>query len=106
MTTRTLFVGRTQELTRLAGLARDGARLVTLYGPGGVGKTTLGRHHAERQKGASVAWADLASSRTTEQTLIALAAAFRTILDGHDEPIQAIMRSAETQRALLVADNA
>jgi predicted ATPase len=36
------FVGRERELGELAALMRDGARLVTLTGPGGSGKTRLG----------------------------------------------------------------
>src|ERR1700744_3894028 len=46
------FVGRTGELTRLADLL-GGARLVTVAGPGGVGKTRLALRAA-----AHVAYAD------------------------------------------------
>src|SRR5439155_7864126 len=35
------FVGREQEVSDLLGLLQDGARLVTLSGPGGSGKTRL-----------------------------------------------------------------
>ncbi len=37
----TSFVGRTAEVAAIRGLFRDGARLVTLLGPGGTGKTRL-----------------------------------------------------------------
>jgi len=41
------LVGRTDELSRIEELiAEDGARLVTLTGPGGVGKTFLAQHAA------------------------------------------------------------
>ncbi|XIE81111.1 BTAD domain-containing putative transcriptional regulator [Streptomyces sp. SBR177] len=43
----TRFVGRDAELRRLAASLRD-ARLVTLYGPGGVGKTRLATEFASR----------------------------------------------------------
>jgi len=38
---RTSFVGRTADLGRAAAFVRDGTPLVTLVGPGGVGKTRL-----------------------------------------------------------------
>ncbi len=46
------FVGRSDELARLAGLL-DSARLVTVAGPGGVGKTRLALRAAARRGGAS-----------------------------------------------------
>jgi hypothetical protein len=35
------FIGREREVTQIGALLRDGARLVTLTGPGGTGKTRL-----------------------------------------------------------------
>src|SRR5215213_9942251 len=37
----TSFVGRKREISDLEGLLSDGARLITLTGPGGSGKTRL-----------------------------------------------------------------
>lgn len=42
------LVGRGEELSQVRGAARRGGRLVTLLGPGGVGKTRLAREHARR----------------------------------------------------------
>ena len=39
------FVGREGELEELAGRLQDGARLVTVLGPGGTGKTRLVRRY-------------------------------------------------------------
>ncbi|WP_280444136.1 AAA family ATPase [Nocardia brasiliensis] len=57
------FIGRDRELAKIAGLLRDSARLVTLTGPGGIGKTWLAaeavrRYH--RHTGAAVHWVRLA----------------------------------------------
>ncbi|MHB9855591.1 ATP-binding protein [Streptomyces krungchingensis] len=68
------FVGRGGELAHLAdALARD--RLVTLTGPGGVGKSRLALHAADRawHDGRSVAWADLWQLRD-DRLLVAVVA--------------------------------
>ncbi|MEU0786783.1 DUF6480 family protein [Streptomyces sp. NPDC006173] len=55
------FVGRGDELAHLAGALRD-HRVVTLTGAGGVGKSRLALHAADRHLGGSgrgVAWTDL-----------------------------------------------
>jgi predicted ATPase len=54
----TSFVGRDAELDRLAELSS--ARLVTILGPGGTGKTRLALEHANRDKRA-VSFVDLSS---------------------------------------------
>ncbi len=54
------FIGRRAELTRLETLFNSGARLVTLWGPGGIGKTRLAlqfaANYSRRLKGASRAY--------------------------------------------------
>jgi hypothetical protein len=58
------FVGREQEVTEVLALVRDeGARLVTLAGPGGTGKTRLALEAAAElvsEFGAGVFWVGLA----------------------------------------------
>ena len=60
------FVGRDKEVAEVSGLLRDSARLVTLTGPGGTGKTRLSIESAatltiEFRHG--VFWVDLAPVR-------------------------------------------
>ena len=61
------FVGREQEVTEVVSLVRDGAaRLVTLAGPGGTGKTRLALEAAGElvsEFGAGVFWIGLAPVR-------------------------------------------
>jgi predicted ATPase len=58
----TPMIGRDRELHAILELIDSGARLVTLVGPGGVGKTRLARHVARDRVEAfegRVAWVDL-----------------------------------------------
>jgi predicted ATPase len=60
------FIGRRREVAGVLSLLRDGARLVTLTGPGGSGKTRLGIEVAADLVpgyGAGVFWAELAPVR-------------------------------------------
>jgi predicted ATPase len=61
-----LFVGRETEVAEVAGLLQDGARLVSLTGPGGTGKTRLAIEAATAvvsEFRAGVFWVDLAPLR-------------------------------------------
>ena len=60
------FVGREREVADVVALVRDGARLVTLTGPGGTGKTRLGIQAAAElvpEFKAGVFWVGLATLR-------------------------------------------
>jgi hypothetical protein len=74
----TPLVGRDQDATVVADLVRDvGARLVTLTGPGGIGKTRLAIEAASRLGagfGDGVRFADLAAVRAAELVPAAVAA--------------------------------
>jgi predicted ATPase/tetratricopeptide (TPR) repeat protein len=70
------FVGREAELARLAGLLDEGAILVTLVGPAGIGKSTLARKLArvhEARTGDGVALCDLAEAHGVQEVAAALA---------------------------------
>jgi len=69
------FVGRGQEVGDVAALVREGARLVTLTGPGGSGKTRLALEAAAELVGtfkSGVFWVGLASVLTPELVLPAI----------------------------------
>src|SRR5687768_7177749 len=71
------FVGRARELGEVLGLL-EGSRLVTLTGPGGVGKTRLAIEAAARATGAAgerACFVDLAPLREPAQVLPAVARA-------------------------------
>ncbi|MCB9689673.1 MAG: winged helix-turn-helix domain-containing protein [Alphaproteobacteria bacterium] len=65
------LVGRDEALAELEE-AVDAHRLVTLVGPGGIGKTTLARVHAHRWQAV---WVDLGAARRATDVTRAMAAA-------------------------------
>ena len=74
------FVGRQRELDRLIELNALGARVVTLWGPGGVGKTTLLRAFEARLRAAgsiTMAFCDLSEARTQQDVQRSMAQALR-----------------------------
>ncbi|MFE7801085.1 LuxR C-terminal-related transcriptional regulator [Nocardia sp. NPDC057440] len=95
------FVGRHVELDRLGGLLAGGARLITLVGPGGIGKTRLAGEFVRRVHRARshlVYWASLAElegdCRATAQDVVQSAVC--TFGGGSDY---------SADRAVLVLDN-
>lgn len=104
----TRFFGRQQETARLIELLpRRTARLVTLAGPGGVGKTRLAIEVARRLAGAFahgiclVELAGVADGRAVDD---AVAAALRLPTSGRS-PTDAIVESLRDKTMLLVLDN-
>jgi predicted ATPase/DNA-binding SARP family transcriptional activator len=101
------FVGRSHELQEVAELV-EASRLVTLTGPGGIGKTRLALEVAQRLRPrfpGGAWWIDLAS--VTDPDLVADEAARvlgLTILPG-EEVVAAVARAAGRRRALLLLDN-
>ncbi|MFO0735515.1 MAG: hypothetical protein U0270_06535 [Labilithrix sp.] len=86
-------MGRERELARLSELTGSGARLVTLWGAGGTGKTTLARC-------VEATWIDLSSARTREDVVTVFAAALGVEADEH-----AVRRALVTRARRVTADS-
>lgn len=100
------LLGREHELSHLAQLLRDGTRLVTLRGPGGIGKTALALHlaHAVRSEYDHVQFIDLTTLRDPAQVPSAVAATLPAPAQP-TEPRRLIRDFAAQRRTLLILDN-
>ncbi len=101
------LVGRDDDLAAVTRLARDrGVRLVTVTGPGGVGKSRLAQEVAWRTAGGldGVASVDLSALRDADDVLPALAAALGSRTIGPD-PAEAVAAVISEARWMLVLDS-
>ncbi len=99
------IVGRTLELTSITALLRrEGARLVTLTGPGGTGKTTLAVAAATGLGGAP--FVDLAPLTDAGRVVQAIADALGIDERQGEQPVQTIARELSgNEPRLVVVDN-
>ncbi|WP_261575050.1 ATP-binding protein [Frankia gtarii] len=103
----TRFVGREQECVQIAELLSC-SRLMTLTGPGGVGKTRLAKEVLRRQAGDlvdSVVFVELAEVAHGDQVAAAIAAALGLALDSGGESLPSLGRALQERDILLVLDN-
>lgn len=99
------MVGRDRELALLLGCV-DSARLVTLVGPGGVGKTRLALEAAHELVARSpVWWAELSSVRPV-RLVDALAEAMGVEIPRTADPAGALCSTVRAHRGVLCLDNA
>jgi predicted ATPase/class 3 adenylate cyclase len=105
----TALVGREDEIVDAAQvLERHDVRLVTLMGPGGIGKTRLAVASAAQAADAypdGVFFVPLADTRTTDQVVGAIAAALGLRSEGARALLSTIEDRLASGRALLVLDN-
>jgi predicted ATPase/serine/threonine protein kinase len=102
------FVGRADDLSALSHLLEEGARLVTVLGPGGTGKTRLVTRFAwssiPRWPGG-VWFCDLSEARDRDQVAFTVAASLGVQL-GRDEPFEQLGHAiAARGRCLVILDN-
>ena len=100
------FVGRSSEIVRVLDLLAD-ARLVTLTGPGGAGKTRLAVHAAaEWLDGATDgAWLVELAPVTDERRVTSAILAALDLPETDTDGLELLVQSLERQRPLLVLDN-
>lgn len=105
----TSFVGRQDELSDIIGLLTDpGCRLLTLVGPGGIGKSRLAIQAAAQVAphfGDGVRFVSLQPAHTEDEMLQALADALALSLSGSTAPLGQIMAALREQKTLLLLDN-
>lgn len=105
----TPFVGRQAELAQIADrLAEPGCRLLTLVGPGGIGKTRLALQAARLAVNAFAGGVCLVSLETVEtanQLPTAIATALKMPLSGRREPRTQLLAYLLERELLLVLDN-
>ncbi|MFO7681715.1 MAG: tetratricopeptide repeat protein [Chloroflexota bacterium] len=105
----TPFVGRVTECAELAEMLADpNGRLITLVGPGGIGKTRLAMQVAEAHVGVyadGVYWAALAAIQTAELIVPTIAQVVGLMLYGKEPPEKQLAAYLREKRLLLVLDN-
>lgn len=103
----TSFIGREQELPEVASLIST-RRLVTLTGPGGVGKTRLALEVVNRMAGGfgdGIYWVELASVRDPLNVAPAIAAALDVEEQAGEALDETLRRHLQHKDTLLLLDN-
>ncbi len=101
----TSFVGRHDDVNRLLQML-DSARLVTVIGPGGVGKTRLALEAMHRAEPAlETAFVDLADVARDEMVIGAVATALGAGEEGGSAGVEAIRRVIGDRILVVVLDN-
>lgn len=100
------FFGRSAELAELQAHFLGGARLLTVIGPGGMGKTRLARALVEDPRWALASWVELERAQGLGGVLAAVARSFGLRPGTIRHRTVARVKEALRGRPLLVLDNA
>jgi predicted ATPase len=101
-------IGRAQEIAAVADMLRGSARLLTLTGPGGIGKSRLALEVARKERDAypgGVHFVPLAPVTDPELVLYAIADRLGVPVEGTRGALHAIVDHIADQRALILLDN-
>ncbi len=105
----THFFGRTAELAEFTALLQDPAcRLLTLVGPGGIGKTRLALELADRVTphfADGVYYVPLQALHKADNILSAIIASIPLHISSGEDPQQRLLDYLQAQHLLLVLDN-
>jgi predicted ATPase len=108
-TPRSEVVGRATELGDITGLlARPECRLLTLFGPGGIGKSTVAELVLDRMTGRYPDGGTIVSLepvRDPDDVPAAIASHLAISLDGRADTVEQIIGVLRNRRMLLVLDN-
>lgn len=108
-TQTSVFLGRERELESLGSLiATTGVRLVTLLGPGGIGKTRLALQVAADQLDGfadGLFFASLAEARTPEVAFAAIARALGIASGSDASPLDIVKMGIGSRQLLVLLDN-
>ncbi len=104
------FIGRKAETAELRALfGRPECRLVTILGPGGIGKSSLARHALEelgKLHAGGALWVELQDLEDAKQVLARIALLAGIEINDAQDPVEPIGRRLGTAPVLLVLDNA
>jgi predicted ATPase len=106
---RDRFLGRDAEVAALSAAVRSGARVVTVLGPGGAGKTRLSIEVGRllgRERAGGAWFVDLSEARTVEGVCGAVGRALSVPIERGDDPVVRVGQALRgREEALFVLDN-
>jgi predicted ATPase/Tfp pilus assembly protein PilF len=97
-----MFYGRAAELAEIESRLSAGARLITIIGPGGIGKTRVAQRIAETRPSVLC---DLSAARDEGELAATLARALNIPLTPRGDPFDQLAEVLAAKKALLILDN-